>query len=206
MTRQDWRTVPGVYFDLEERFGAFDLDVAADDTNNLCGRYYTKKQNALIRPWDGHWFNNVPFGSPLAWVRKAVNETILGRSGVLLCLGGLSPRWFHLAIQYADLHVPDRRINYWHPDEAPFDGDGDRRMFDRDSIVLEFGPRRGGKICSYHVKPHADEILSLWAKANGTDVGRLTRDAALRREGARHRKAATREGRIIEFSAVSNAG
>ena len=165
MSRQDWCTPPSIFVQLSRDFGPFDLDCAADGQNKLCGRFYTERDNALLQPWDvapgKRWFVNVPFGDPAPWVAKAISERRRGNFGVMLCLGQLSAEWFRTAWANAHLLIPDRRINYWHPDECPIG-----RGFDRDSVIFLFG-KIAGEAESYHAPPHGEEVRRLWAEANG---------------------------------------
>lgn len=180
-TRQDWRTVPSLFKKLEDDFGPFNLDVAADDQNHLCDRYFTEKQNALLQPWNGVWFCNLPFGKPLPWIQKAISETrtnTASKGGVMLCQAGLSTKWFNMAIGKALTLVPDRRINYWHPDESPWGfhkktGKRYRRSFDRPSVIFVFGAVFEGRVQSYHVPPHTDEVVALWETANRQEAAHV---------------------------------
>ena len=48
--RDCWRTPPWLFAWLDERF-EFDVDLAADDENALCGMYFTPESSALSQPW-----------------------------------------------------------------------------------------------------------------------------------------------------------
>jgi phage N-6-adenine-methyltransferase len=71
----DWRT-PRVLFDaLHEEF-RFTIDVCASDENALLDRYWTERDEALLRSWRGErvWMNP-PYGRQLSrWMEKAWSE------------------------------------------------------------------------------------------------------------------------------------
>lgn len=177
MTRQDWRTVPSVFAQLDRSFGPFRTDAAASNENHLCDHFITEEIDAL-RPttqWGDHgrFFVNIPFGRPLPWVRKAAEQTrAWGYGGTMLVQAGLSAQWLHEALAHARLIIPDRRIQYWHPDESPWGYDREGKLvsrnFDRDSILLEFTNNALdlGRVVSHHIEPHHEEVRALWRKAN----------------------------------------
>lgn len=57
--------------ELEERFGPFDLDVAAATHNAKAPQFYTIDDDGLTQPWDGNVWCNPPYSDCGAWVRKA---------------------------------------------------------------------------------------------------------------------------------------
>jgi len=70
--RQDWRTPKRLFDCLERNFGAFDLDVAADDENHLCDRYFTKDHSALVFEWRAQRaFCNPPFSQMSSFLIRA---------------------------------------------------------------------------------------------------------------------------------------
>ncbi len=67
----DRGTDPAFIAKLEERFGAFDLDVAASEHNHKAPQYYTVEQDGLAQAWTGRVWCNPPYSDCAAWVRKA---------------------------------------------------------------------------------------------------------------------------------------
>ena len=57
--KNDFWTPKGVFEALNERFGPFDLDVAASEENSLCARFYTMEDNGLEQTWncENGWCN-----------------------------------------------------------------------------------------------------------------------------------------------------
>ena len=70
----DRGTDPGFIEELEERFGKFSLDVAASKHNKKAKRYYTIKDDGLIREWYGNVWCNPPYSDIRSWVQKAWSE------------------------------------------------------------------------------------------------------------------------------------
>lgn len=72
---------------MVERFGPFDLDVAAAPHNAKCERYYTIDDDGLAQPWDGAIWCNPPYSNIGAWVRKAWNEfSFCGATRIVMLL------------------------------------------------------------------------------------------------------------------------
>lgn len=59
---------------LEDRFGPFTLDVAANAENAKAPRFYTIDDDGLTQPWHGTVWCNPPYSDCGAWVRKAWTE------------------------------------------------------------------------------------------------------------------------------------
>lgn len=73
----DWETPPAFFAALNKEFG-FTVDVAADDGNHKCSRYYTEGENGLLQDWGGEtvWCNP-PYsrGQQDIFVKKAYEES-----------------------------------------------------------------------------------------------------------------------------------
>lgn len=59
---------------ISNRFGWFNLDVAAAPHNAKCDRYYTIEDNGLEQPWYGRVWCNPPYSDLGSWVQKAWDE------------------------------------------------------------------------------------------------------------------------------------
>lgn len=95
MSRTDqWATPQAVFDALNSEFG-FTLDVAADNSNAKCSRFYSRAEDGLKQDWRGERvFCNPPYGREIAgWVEKCA------RGGAALAVGLLpartDTRWFH---------------------------------------------------------------------------------------------------------------
>lgn len=70
----DRGTDPEFFAQMVERFGGFDLDVAAAPHNAKCERFYTRADDGLAQPWSGRVWCNPPYSNLGAWVQKAWDE------------------------------------------------------------------------------------------------------------------------------------
>lgn len=70
----DRGTDPAFIATLEDRFGAFTLDVAAAAHNAKAPRYFTREDDGLSQPWTGRVWCNPPYSNCGAWVQKAWAE------------------------------------------------------------------------------------------------------------------------------------
>jgi phage N-6-adenine-methyltransferase len=105
----------------------FDLDVAADDKNHKCERYFTIDDNALEQEWTGRVWCAPPWDEPelYQWVEKAHDEYASGRAEMVMVLlpERLDAKWFARYSQSAVVLIPTE-IPYDIPDgyevEQPF--------------------------------------------------------------------------------------
>lgn len=96
---REWRTPPEVFDPLMAEFN-FTLDPCSTDTNRLCRRWFTERENGLEQLW-GHEraFMNPPYGREIyAWTRKA---RLAAESGALVV--GLLPASTDLAWWHEDV-------------------------------------------------------------------------------------------------------
>ena len=68
--RDDWQTPPELFQWCSNRYGPFDVDLCASDTNHLLPNYFTKERSALVQPseWPDRIFVNPPYGDLGSWV------------------------------------------------------------------------------------------------------------------------------------------
>ena len=91
----DYETPPEIFDPLNDEFG-FTLDVAANDDNAKCERYFTELQDGLVQPWDGVCWMNPPFGRVMKkWVKKAYDEWKNGTTVVCLLPSRTNTAWWH---------------------------------------------------------------------------------------------------------------
>lgn len=131
-----WRTPPALYIGLDREF-AFTLDVAADDGNAVCDRYFTTATDALGQSWAGEVvFCNPPYGRELErWVEKAFTEASeYGATVVMLLPARTGNRWFHRwCLPHAEVRFIRGRINFTL-------GGAGRSRAPFDSMVVIFRP------------------------------------------------------------------
>ena len=129
-----WRTPPDLFRALDQEFH-FELDAAATWANALCRRYWTKKDDALTKPWDGPTYCNPPYGREIAgFVKKAVEEAARGEMVVMLLPARTDTRWWHdYVMQAAEIRLIKGRLQFLGaPSSAPFP-----------SVVAVFSPEAG---------------------------------------------------------------
>lgn len=93
----EWFTPPNLFQECVDKFGSFTLDAAADESNHKCPEYFTEKEDGRLQPWSGRVWCNPPYTKLIEWVRKADEETRLGRCeiAVLLLPAQTSTEWWH---------------------------------------------------------------------------------------------------------------
>lgn len=111
--RADWATPQALFDELNREFG-FTLDVAADDTNAKCARYYTQVDDGLLSPWSGVVWCNPPYGPCVGdWVEKAYREAGRGVTSVLLLPARTDTAWFHAyVLNKADIRFVRGRLKF----------------------------------------------------------------------------------------------
>lgn len=69
----EWET-PQDFFDKLDQEFHFDLDIAANDNNHKCVRYYTKEMDGLANQanWGGRIWCNPPYGREIGEVGQGV--------------------------------------------------------------------------------------------------------------------------------------
>lgn len=95
--KENWTTPQWLFDQLNEEFD-FTLDAAASDDNAKCQKYFTERENGLLRSWEGETvFCNPPYGRELAeWVKKAYEEGQKpGTTVILLIPSRTDTRFFH---------------------------------------------------------------------------------------------------------------
>lgn len=91
-----WATPQKFFDELDNEFD-FDLDVAADENNHKCEKYYTMKDDGLTQNWGGHRvFCNPPYSEIAKWVEKAFYETKQDNTLVVMLLPSRTDtKYFH---------------------------------------------------------------------------------------------------------------
>lgn len=97
---EEWSTPKDFFLKLNHEF-RFTLDPCASRWNAKCRRFFTKKQNGLLRNWSGERvFLNPPYGRFIAdWKRKARKEALNGALVVCLVHARTDTRWWHENVQ-----------------------------------------------------------------------------------------------------------
>jgi len=118
----DHRTPTDLFLALSERYGPFDLDVAASDENHLCPLYFTEQNNALFQDWneDKIWMNP-PYHSIDQWVDTAIIQLDKKNcKSVTMLLPSRTDRpWFRKLFRIAtDIHFISGRLDFSGPNQV----------------------------------------------------------------------------------------
>ncbi len=94
--KNTWITPTKLYQDLNQEF-KFELDAATSEDNPLnTPKFYTEKDDGLLRPWLSSTYCNPPYGRDIInWVKKAYDESLLGNLVVMLLPARTDTIWFH---------------------------------------------------------------------------------------------------------------
>lgn len=101
----EW-TTPKWLFDYLNHVNHYDTDLAADDNNHLCDRYFTAENSALTQDWihSNSCFVNPPFSLNKEFVNKIVEQ--LNKFPTLLITvlipSRTDTRYFHNLIPYCE--------------------------------------------------------------------------------------------------------
>lgn len=139
---QKMRTPPWLFKLLNDRYGPFELDVAADKKNTLCRRFWDARANGLVQPWLRVTYCNPPFAEMGVWMRKAHLEWLHHRvKSCVVGLAGCSQSWFHKYAIHGRILVPNKRINFLMPDGTPTN----RAMWSTMIYLFGFGSAPSGR-------------------------------------------------------------
>lgn len=95
--KDDWTTPLDLYNKLNSKFN-FTLDPCSSETNHLCNKYYTIKENGLLQSWNNEIvFCNPPYGRKIYdWVKKCFDENNNnGTEIILLIPSRTDTKYFH---------------------------------------------------------------------------------------------------------------
>lgn len=116
--RNEWATPQWLFDYFDAQYG-FTLDPCATPDNAKCERYFTKKENGLIRSWGEGWaFVNPPYGKGLLgpWVEKVFTEATLFCGSLMLLPSRTEQKWFHWCLREAnEIIFIEGRVNYVPP-------------------------------------------------------------------------------------------
>jgi phage N-6-adenine-methyltransferase len=96
-TSDQWATPWALIRELEQKFGAFDLDPAAQEHTAKAPRFYTIEDDGLTQPWFGRVFCNPPYSKPGPWCARAHEATSTGEADLVVMLlpASIDTAWFH---------------------------------------------------------------------------------------------------------------
>lgn len=116
----EWATEQA-FFDQVNREFNFTVDVAANESNAKCARFYDIEADGLMQDWDGEtvWCNP-PYGDRIKdWMYKAATSAA---TTVLLVPSRTDVKWFHeIVLPRAEVRFIKGRLRFGgSKDPAPF--------------------------------------------------------------------------------------
>lgn len=88
-------TPPQILELLTSKYGPFDLDVAATESNAVCNQYYSPDNSGLHQEWFGRVFMHPPISKVHAWASKAYRERNNCEFIIALLPARTHTQWFH---------------------------------------------------------------------------------------------------------------
>ena len=103
--KDEWLTPPAIVHAARLVMGPIDLDPcsnSAERPNVPAATVYTAEDDGLSRPWFGAVFQNHPYSTAEAWVRKALREVESGNADQVIILDAARPDTgrFHALARY----------------------------------------------------------------------------------------------------------
>lgn len=92
--KQEYETPEKLFNKLNNEF-SFTIDVCADKNNAKVENYYSEKDNALVKDWEGICWMNPPYKEVKTWVKKAYEESLKGATVVCLIPARTNTNWWH---------------------------------------------------------------------------------------------------------------
>jgi phage N-6-adenine-methyltransferase len=133
-----WGTPQWLFDALDKEFG-FTLDPCTDGTNSKCAKFFSAKENGLLRDWGtDSVFMNPPYSECEEWMRKAYGAAQEGATVVCLVPARTDTFWWHEYAMKGEVRLLRGRLKFGSSDGlAPFP-----------SAVIVFRPREF-KLVSY---------------------------------------------------------
>jgi len=110
----EWETDREFFKKLNKKFN-FTLDCCATSKNKKCKKYFSKKDNALIKDWKGRVFMNPPYSRNInVWIHKAYLEIKKGNADVVVCLIPVrtDSQWFYKYSRFAQIVYLAGRLSF----------------------------------------------------------------------------------------------
>ena len=91
----EWETPHDLFDALNRELGPFLCDVAATSKNKKCAKFFTAEQDAILEVWAKNNWCNPPYSRVKEFCRKALYETKLGNTTVMLIPARTDTAFFH---------------------------------------------------------------------------------------------------------------
>ena len=120
--RDNWETPQDFFETLNNEF-RFTLDVCAEEHSAKCKNYFTKKDDALDKEWNGVCWMNPPYGRGIGvWLQKAYESSQQGSTVVCLIPSRTDTKWWHdYVMRASEIRFLKGRLKFdGHENSAPF--------------------------------------------------------------------------------------
>ena len=162
--RNSWATPQWLFDALNEEF-RFEIDAAADSSNHKCATFFDESDNALEIDWVidtgcfSYWLNP-PYDNIKPWVTKAIKESALGATVVMLVPATPDPAWW--PEQVAEVRfITKGRIHFVDPVTGKV-----KKGNNKPSCLLIFKPMLNNQTVTRYVpRP----LLEVWGKEAAND-------------------------------------
>lgn len=116
-----WGTPQWLFDALHKEFG-FTLDPCSDGSNAKCPKFYTPRENGLLRDWGTETvFMNPPYSEVDEWMRKAYGAAQEGATVVCLVPARTDTRWWHEYVMKGEVRLIRGRLKFGNAENsAPF--------------------------------------------------------------------------------------
>jgi phage N-6-adenine-methyltransferase len=116
-----WATPQWLFDALNKEFG-FTLDPCSDGNNAKCPKFYTPRENGLLRDWGTETvFMNPPYSDVDEWMRKAYGAAQEGATVVCLVPARTDTQWWHEYVMKGEVRLLRGRLKFGNAENsAPF--------------------------------------------------------------------------------------
>lgn len=134
--RDEWQTPPHVFAWAVERWGPFEIDLAATAANALCDRFLTREDNALAHDWHAlalRGWCNPPYSNVRPWIERAADEARHGFASTWL-IPAFRGDVYHAELTQRcarDIVLISPRLSFIAPNGGPKPGNVGGSMFVR---------------------------------------------------------------------------
>ncbi len=117
----EWET-PSDLFDKYNKIYDFVMDVAASKENAKCRRWMDKETDALQQDWYSCNWCNPPYSNVKLWIKKAYEESLRGKTTVMLIPARVDTiAWHTWIFPYAKVEFLKGRLKFSNSkNSAPF--------------------------------------------------------------------------------------
>lgn len=123
---RDRLATPDYLYDWLCQFYKFDIDLAAEETTAKCQQYYSDKDSAFKHSWHREGatgFCNPPYSDIEPWLHKAIAESIMGFTTVMVLPTMNGQAYWEMIARYASIVINViGRVNFIIPEDYTVGG------------------------------------------------------------------------------------